>query len=228
MPAAERDRQFLLCRMTVTAFLTLLQGAAVTLLISGAGIALGVPLSLALALGRWGQVPVLAQVAAFYVSLLRSTPAVTLCLLIFFAVPTLGIEIGAWTAAISTLALITAAFNCEIWRAGLMNFPKDQLEAARAFGMLPTQRFRLIIFPQLWRAALPGLVNEATLLIKASPAIAVIGVAELTRAATRIGAQTYDPLPPMIAATAIYVAIIVILVGLQRFIDQRYGKREAA
>ena len=157
----------------------------------------------------------------------RSTPAVTLCLLIFFAVPTLGIEIGAWTAAVSTLALITAAFNCEIWRAGLMNFPKDQLEAARAFGMLPTQRFRLIIFPQLWRAALPGLVNEATLLIKASPAIAVIGVVELTRAATRIGAQTYDPLPPMIAATAIYVAIIVILVGLQRFTDQRYGKREA-
>jgi ABC-type amino acid transport system permease subunit len=94
--------------------------------------------------------------------------------------------------------------------------------------MLPMQRFRLIIFPQLWRTALPGLVNEATLLIKASPAIAVIGVAELTRAATRIGAQTYEPLPPMIAATAIYVAIIVVLVGLQRITDRRYGKREAS
>jgi His/Glu/Gln/Arg/opine family amino acid ABC transporter permease subunit len=214
--------------MTATAFLTLLQGAAVTLLISGAGIALGVPLGLALALIRWGQVPVLAKVATIYVSVLRSTPAVTLCLLIFFAVPTLGIEINAWTAGNATLALVTAAFNCEAWRAGLMNFPTDQLEAARAFGMLPTQRFRLIIFPQLWRAALPSLVNEATLLIKASPAIAVIGVAELTRAATRIGAQTYEPLPPMITATAIYVAIIVILVGLQRFTDRRYGKREAS
>jgi His/Glu/Gln/Arg/opine family amino acid ABC transporter permease subunit len=214
--------------MTANAFLTLLQGAAITLLLSGTGIALGVPLGLALALCRWGQVPVLAQVAALYVSLLRSTPAVTLSLLIFFAVPTLGIEINAWTAGISTLALVTAAFNCEVWRAGLMNFPNDQLEAARAFGMLPMQRFRLIIFPQLWRAALPGLVNEATLLIKASPAIAVIGVAELTRAATRIGAQTYEPLPPMIAATAIYVAIIVVLVGLQRLTDRRYGKRGAS
>jgi His/Glu/Gln/Arg/opine family amino acid ABC transporter permease subunit len=214
--------------MTATAFLSLLQGAGITLLVSGAGIALGVPLGLALALCRWGQVPVLAQIAAFYVSLLRSTPAVTLCLLIFFAVPMLGIEIGAWTAGISTLALVTAAFNCEIWRAGLVNFPSDQVEAARAFGMLPAQRLRLIIFPQLWRTALPGLVNEATLLIKASPAIAVIGVAELTRAATRIGAQTYEPLPPMIAATAIYVAIIVVLVSLQRLTDRRYGKREAA
>ena len=83
--------------MTATAFLTLLQGAGITLLISGAGIALGVPLGLALALCRWGQVPLLAQVAAFYVSLLRSTPAVTLCMLIFFAVPTFGIDIqGSW------------------------------------------------------------------------------------------------------------------------------------
>jgi His/Glu/Gln/Arg/opine family amino acid ABC transporter permease subunit len=212
--------------MTATAFLTLLNGAGSTLLISGAGIAIGVPLGFVLALIRWARIPVLAQIVALYVSLLRSTPAVTLCLLIFFAVPTLGIEIGAWTAGILTLALVTAAFNCEIWRAGLLNFPAEQLEAARAFGMTAGLRLRRIIFPQLWRASLPGLVNEATLLIKASPAIAVIGVAEITRAATRIGAQTYEPLPPMLAATALYVAIILVLVGLQRLTEKRYGRPE--
>jgi His/Glu/Gln/Arg/opine family amino acid ABC transporter permease subunit len=214
--------------MTANAFLSLLNGAGSTLLISGAGIAIGVPLGFLLALIRWGQIPVLGQIVALYVSLLRSTPAVTLCLLIFFAVPTLGIEIGAWTAGILTLALVTAAFNCEIWRAGLMNFPAEQLEAARAFGMMPLLRLRRIIFPQLWRASLPGLVNEATLLIKASPAIAVVGVAEITRAATRIGAQTYEPLPPMLAATAIYVAIILVLVGLQRLTERRYGRTGAS
>jgi His/Glu/Gln/Arg/opine family amino acid ABC transporter permease subunit len=212
--------------MTPAAFLTLLNGAGSTLLISGAGIAIGVPLGFVLALIRWARIPVLAQIVALYVSLLRSTPAVTLCLLIFFAVPTLGIEIGAWTAGILTLALVTAAFNCEIWRAGLLNFPAEQLEAARAFGMTAGLRLRRIIFPQLWRASLPGLVNEATLLIKASPAIAVIGVAEITRAATRIGAQTYEPLPPMLAATALYVAIILVLVGLQRLTEKRYGRPE--
>ncbi len=210
--------------MTWNAFLSLLDGAGLTLLISGAGILIGVPLGFALALIRWARVPVLAPIAAVYVSLLRSTPAVTLCLLIFFAVPTLGIEIGAWTAGILTLALVTAAFNSEIWRAGLLNFPADQLEAARAFGMPAGLRLRRIIFPQLWRVSLPGLVNEATLLIKASPAIAVIGVAEITRAATRIGAQTYEPLPPMLAATGLYVAIILVLVGLQRFVEKRYGR----
>ncbi len=214
--------------MTANAFLSLLQGAGVTLIISLSGIAIGVPLGLVLALVRWRRIPGLSQVAAVYVSLLRSTPAVTLCLLIFFAVPTLGIEIGAWSAGIMTLAFVTAAFNCEVWRAGLLNFPHEQVEAARAFGMTPLLRLRRIIFPQLWRAALPGLVNEATLLIKASPAIAVIGVAEITRAATRIGAQTYEPLPPMLTATGIYVAIILVFVGLQRLTERRYGRGAGA
>jgi His/Glu/Gln/Arg/opine family amino acid ABC transporter permease subunit len=209
--------------MTANAFISLLNGAGVTLIISLSGIAIGVPLGLVLALIRWRRVPVLSQFVALYASLLRSTPAVTLCLLIFFAVPTLGIPIGAWTAGILTLALVTAAFNSEVWRAGLLNFPHEQLEAARAFGMTPFLQLRRIIFPQLWRAALPGLVNEATLLIKASPAIAVIGVAEITRAATRIGAQTYEPLPPMLAATGIYVAIILVFVGLQRLTERRFN-----
>ncbi len=209
--------------MTFAAYLSLLQGAGVTISVSAAGIALGVPLGLFLALVRWGRVPVLAQFTVVYVSLLRSTPAVTLCLLIFFAVPTLGIEIGAITAAVLTLTLNTAAFNCEIWRAGLANFPKEQTEAARTFGMSGWLTFRRIIFPQLWRTCLPSLVNEMTLLIKSSSAIAVIGIAEITRAAIRIGAQTYDPLPPMIAATCIYVLLVLVFVGLQRLTERLYG-----
>lgn len=209
--------------MTFNAFLSLLQGAGVTMSVSLAGIVLGVPLGLALALLRWQRVPVLAPLTAVYVSLLRSTPAVTLCLLIFFAVPTLGIEIGALTAAVLTLTLNTAAFNCEIWRAGLVDFPRDQTEAARTFGMGGWLTFRRIIFPQLWRTCLPSLVNEMTLLIKSSSAIAVIGVAEITRAAIRIGAQTYDPLPPMIVATCIYVVLVLVFVGLQRLTERRYG-----
>ncbi|MFK8251877.1 amino acid ABC transporter permease [Ancylobacter terrae] len=204
-------------------FLTLLQGAGVTLLVSTTGILLGVPLGLLLALARWGRVPILRQVVTVYVSLMRSTPAVTLALLIFFAVPTLGLDMSPMTAAIATLTLNTAAFNCEVWRGGLMNFPKDQLEAARTFGMTPALSFRRIVFPQLWRACLPGLVNEMTLLIKGSPAIAVIGVVEITRAAARIGAQTYDPLPPMLVATGLYIVLILIFVGLQRLAERAYG-----
>ncbi len=75
-------------------FISLLQGAGVTLFVSGIGILLGVPGGLALALIRRGRVPVLAPVAAVYVSLIRSTPMVTLALVTFFLTPSLGLDLA--------------------------------------------------------------------------------------------------------------------------------------
>jgi His/Glu/Gln/Arg/opine family amino acid ABC transporter permease subunit len=205
----------------------LIQGAVVTIWVSATAIALGVPLGLILALLRWKRVPVLSPVVAVYVSIIRATPAVTLALFFFFALPALGIDVGTAGAAVLTLLVNTSAFNCEIWRAALIDFPSDQLHAARAYGMTPWLTFWRIIFPQAWRTSLPALVNEMTLLIKASPAIAVIGIVDLTRSASRIGAATYDPLPPFIAATLIYMAIVLAFVGAQRFVEKQIRRRFA-
>ena len=210
--------------MTAAGYLALLQGAGVTLSVSCVGILFGIPGGLLLALIRWGRVPVLARIAAVYVSLIRSIPMVTLALVTFFLTPSLGIEIGPLSAAILALTLNTSAFNSEVWRGGLMDFSFDQLDAARAFGMGPLTSFRHIVFPQLWRTCLPGLVNEMTLLIKSSPAIAVVGVVDITRAASRIGADTYEPLPPMLAATGLYTALILVFVVVQRVTERRYGR----
>lgn len=207
--------------MTSADYLALLQGAVITVGLSIIGIALGVPLGLGLALIRWARVPVLARIVAAYVSVLRATPLVTLTLLIFFALPTLGLDIDPIPAAILALTMNTSAFNCEVWRAALTDFPRDQLEAARAFGMQPRLTFRRIMLVQVWRTSLPGLVNEMTLLIKGSPAIAVIGVVEITRAAVRIGAETYEPLPPFLAATGIYCLIVLVFIRIQRTVETR-------
>jgi His/Glu/Gln/Arg/opine family amino acid ABC transporter permease subunit len=203
----------------------LLRGAAVTASVSAMAIVIGVPFGLALALIRWRRVPLLSQIVAAYVSLIRATPAITLALLIFFALPTFGIALDPMTAAVATLTINTSAFNCEIWRSALIDFSRDQLEAASAFGMRPSVAFRRIIFPQIWRTSLPALVNEMTLLVKASPALAVIGIVDLTRAASRIGAATYKPLPPFIAATLLYVALVLVLVAVQRLVEARVKRR---
>jgi polar amino acid transport system permease protein len=81
--------------------------------------------------------------------------------------------------------------------------------------------FRRIMLPQIWITSLPGLVNEMTFLIKASPAIAVIGIVDLTRVTNRISAVTYEPLPPILAAAALYMVVIGTLVRLQRLLDAR-------
>ncbi len=207
--------------MTAADLLALLQGAAFTVLFSVAAVAIGVPAGLGLALIRWGRVPVLAPLIALLVSVLRAAPAVTLALLIFFALPRTGLSLDPVAAGIATLTLSTAAFNCEIWRAALLSLPPDQIDAARAMGLRRATRFRRIVLPQVARAALPALVNELTLLVKVSPAIAVLGVVDITRAAVRIGAQTYEPLPPFMAALVIYSLIVFLFVQLQRAVERR-------
>ncbi len=207
-------------------WLSLLQGAGITVVLSLAGIAIGLPLGLLLAVIRWTRVPVLAPLVALYVSMVRAAPAVTLGLLIFFALPSAGIEIDPIPAGIATLAISTSAFDCEIFRGGLLAFPRDQLEAALAFGMPAMLRFRRIILPQVLRTVRPALINEMTLLVKASPAVAVLGIVDITRAAVRIGADTYEPLPPMMVALVLYSLFVLLFVILQRMTERR--ARQAA
>jgi His/Glu/Gln/Arg/opine family amino acid ABC transporter permease subunit len=204
------------------------QGAVVTVVLSVTGILIGLPVGLGLALIRWARVPVIGRLAALYVSILRATPLVTLLLLLFFALPNIGVPTDPYSAAILALSMNTSAFNCEIWRAALLAFPKDQLEAAMSVGMSAGLRFRRIVLPQIARASLPALVNEMSLLIKVTPVLAVVGVVDITRAAVRIGAETYEPLPPFLVAVALYAPIIYGLVSLQRFIERREAAAEAA
>src|SRR5581483_5110823 len=208
--------------------LAILRGAGVTVSLSFAGILIGAAVGRLLAVVRWADVPIAARVVALYVSILRATPLVTLLLLLFFALPNIGIAIDPISAAILALVMNTAAFNCEVWRASLMNFPRDQYEAAQSVGMNALLRFRRIVLPQIVRVSLPGLVNEMSLLIKVTPVLAVVGVVDITRAAVRIGAETYDPLPPFLVAIALYAPIVFALVSLQRWIERRQVRMEAA
>jgi His/Glu/Gln/Arg/opine family amino acid ABC transporter permease subunit len=203
------------------------QGAIVTVSLSLIGILIGLPIGLGLALLRWANIPFAAGIVTLYVSILRATPLVTLLLLLFFALPNIGVPINPISAAILALVMNTSAFNCEVWRSALMNFPRDQYEAAQSVGMRAGQRFRRIVLPQIVRVSLPGLVNEMSLLIKVTPVLAVVGVVDITRAAVRIGAQTYEPLPPFLVAIALYAPIVFALVSLQRWIERRQVAAEA-
>lgn len=214
--------------MSTADLLAIFHGALTTLLMSGVGIFLGLPLGLGLALVRWAKIPVLAQCVTAYVSLLRATPLVTLVLLLFFALPNLGISVGPMAAGTLALVMNTSAFNCEIWRAALMDLPKDQIEAAKSVGMQRSLRLQRIVLPQIFRVSLPGLINEMSLLIKVTPVLAVVGVVDITRAAVRIGAETYEPLPPFFVALGIYLPIVFALVSLQRWVERRQARLETS
>ncbi len=213
--------------MTWGDWISLFKGAVTTVALSLVAVAAGLPIGLGLALVRWARIPVLDRLVAVIVSLLRAAPAVTLGLLVFFALPGIGLSIDPIPAAIVTLTLSTCAFNCEIWRAALNDFPPEQIDAAKSVGMPARTRLRRIVLPQVIRTATPALVNEMTLLVKASPAVAVLGVVDITRAAVRIGSNTYEPLPPFAAALVLY-SLIVFMVVLAQRMTERHRRRAMA
>lgn len=210
--------------MTQQAWLLLLHGAWTTLWISGVSIALGLAAGLAIALLRAARIPVLDPLLVLYVSLARATPLVTLVLFLFLASPSFGLSLSRDMAAILALTLNTTAFNAEIWRAAFLNFSREQREAALACGMTSPVFFRHIMLPQIVTTSLPGLINEMSFLIKSSPAIAIIGVVELTRVTNRISAVTYEPLPPILAACVLYMIIIGLLIRLQSHAERKANR----
>jgi His/Glu/Gln/Arg/opine family amino acid ABC transporter permease subunit len=211
--------------LTASMLSDLLTGVATTVAVSAVAIVAGVPLGLLLALGRSARVRILSTTCAIYASFVRAVPVVTFVMLIFFGLPAVGMSLDPLPAAVVALTLNTTAFNSEIWRAAIVDFPRGQLEAARAFGMTGPVSVRRVVFPQIWRASLPSLVNEMTLLIKASPAIAIIGVVDLTRKARQIAATTYEPLPPFLAAAVIYGVALLFLVIAARTLERRLRVR---
>jgi His/Glu/Gln/Arg/opine family amino acid ABC transporter permease subunit len=211
--------------LTAPVVLDLLRGAGTTVAVSVVSIICGVPLGLLLALGRTGKLRIIRSLCGGYASFVRAVPVVTFVMLIFFGLPALGWSLDPLPAAVIALTLNTTAFNSEIWRASIVDFPRGQLEAARAFGMTGLVAFRRVIFPQIWRASLPALVNEMTLLIKASPAIAIIGIVDLTRKARQIAATTYEPLPPFLGAAVIYGLALLLLVIAARTLERRLRVR---
>jgi len=210
--------------MNASAWQMLLEGAWTTVWISAVSIAIGVVAGLVIALIRLARIPIVDQLLVLYISVARATPLVTLALFIFLSAPDLGLDLNRSVAGILALTLNTTAFNAEIWRSAFRNFSREQSEAAMATGMTPWVTFRRIMLPQMVITSLPGLVNEMSFLIKGSPAIAVIGIVDLTRVTNRISAVTYEPLPPILVAGALYMAIIGCLVWLQRLAERRANR----
>ncbi|MFO6418606.1 amino acid ABC transporter permease [Hylemonella sp. W303a] len=201
--------------MDEQAWRMLFAGAWVTAWTSGLAIAMGVVIGLGLALLRMARVPLLDPLLAAWISFARATPLVTLVLFIFLASPKMGWSMSREVAAVLALTINTSAFNAEVWRSAFRGFSREQLEAALACGMTRLQAFRRIMLPQMAVTSMPGLINEMTFLVKGSPAIAVIGMVDLTRVTNRIAAVTYDPLPPILAAAVLYMALIALMVKLQ-------------
>ncbi len=202
----------LLAALTFTVPLTLLS------------FALGMVVGLLTAIARlFGPAPVSA-IVRFYVWIIRGTPLLVQLFLIFYGLPSIGIVLDAFPAALIGFTLNVGAYTSEIIRAVIASVPRGQWEASYSIGMSWRQTMRRTILPQATRTAVPPLSNSFISLVKDTSLAAAITVPELFQAAQRIVAVTYEPLILYIEAALIYLAMSSVLSTLQARLEERFSR----
>lgn len=187
---------------------------------------LGIVLGLSVALARlYGPAPLVILVR-FYVWLIRGTPLLVHLFLIFYGLPSAGIVLDAFTAAVIGFTLNIGAYSSEIIRATLAAIPKGQWEAAYSIGMNWPQVMWRVILPQAARIAVPPLSNTFISLVKDTSLAAAVTVPELFQAAQRLASVTYEPLILYIETALIYLMFSSVLSTLQDRLEQRLAHKE--
>lgn len=187
---------------------------------------LGIVLGLSVALARlYGPAP-LVMLVRFYVWLIRGTPLLVQLFLIFYGLPSVGIVLDAFTAAVIGFTLNIGAYSSEIIRATLAAIPKGQWEAAYSIGMNWSQVMWRVILPQAARIAVPPLSNTFISLVKDTSLAAAVTVPELFQAAQRLASVTYEPLILYVETALIYLLFSSVLSTLQDKLEQRLAYKE--
>ena len=184
------------------------------------GIGVGFLAALARLFAPW---PV-AAVVRFYVWIIRGTPLLVQLFLIFYGLPSIGIVLDAFPAALIGFTLNVGAYTSEIIRAVLSAVPKGQWEAAYSIGMTWAQAMWRTILPQASRIAVPPLSNTFISLVKDTSLAAAITVPELFRAGQRIVATTYEPLILYVEVALIYLVVSSVLSTLQARLEKRLSR----
>lgn len=150
----------------------------------------------------------------------RALPTIVLVSLIHYGAPFIGIYLPLMVSGILTLTLNHSAFFSEILRSGVSAVGHGQLEAARSLGLGTFKTFRLIVFPQAFKTAMPPLTGQFVTLLKETVICSVVGIPELLREALVVQSWTANP-TPLIIATIGYLLLLVPLTRLSRYLEAR-------
>ncbi|MCP3057876.1 ABC transporter substrate-binding protein/permease [Myxococcus sp. K38C18041901] len=203
--------------------LMFLQAALVTLVVSVGAMALAVPLGVGLALVRLYGPRGLSGAASFYVEVFRGTPVLLQLYVLYYGLAGV-LRLDALSAAVLGLGLNYAAYEAEVYRAGVLAVPRGQMEAALALGMSTPLALRRVVFPQAFRVALPSVTNDFIALLKDSSLVSVISVVELTKRMTITAVDVRSWLLPGALCAALYLAMSYPLSLLARRLEARLAR----
>ncbi|MCE2482050.1 MAG: amino acid ABC transporter permease [Alphaproteobacteria bacterium] len=206
----------------------LIEGIWLTLGVTGGALASSMVLGLVLGVLRLADAPWLRYPAMAYIETFRNTPALVQLIWVYYCLPILtGLDLNAAVSCGVALAMYGAAYNAEIFRAGIQSIERGQIEAAHSIGLSAFHTFRHIVLPQAFRRMIPPLVNESITLLKFSSLVSVLGVADLTYQAQVLATTTFRPIEIFTFIAAIYFVLCGFLAVLARVVERRMSRAYA-
>lgn len=208
----------------VRSFPMLMRGAVNTLALGCASIVFGGLGGLLVCLMRLYAPKPMRIAAVGFIDVFRAMPILVVLILIYYALPFVGIRFTSFTSATLALSLVLAAFTAEVCRAGIESVPKGQFEAASALGLPFWTAMRKVILPQALRTVVPPLTSNCVSIYKDTALASVVAMPDLLKQATDAQALMANP-TPLIGAAVIYLAFLWPLVRLVSYLEER-GKRQ--
>lgn len=201
----------------------LLEGLWTSVQLTGAFLAIGLPLGLGLAVALSSASRLVRGAAMVVVEAGRAVPVLVLLYLVYFGLPDLDLRLGAFVSATLAIGFSFGAYTSEVFKAGIAAVAHGQREAARAVGLTHRQELRLVVLPQAVRIVIPPILGWAVIFFQATSLAFAIAVPELLSRSYTIGASTFRFLSVLLLAALLYAAVSIPASLAIDHLDRRRG-----
>ena len=180
---------------------------------------IGIVLGIAIALIRFHRIPVASQLLAIVVEIIRGSPFLIIVYAIYFALPYVGIELGAFQTGIVVLSVTATAYLSEVCRSGLMSLDKGQFEAAEALGMNYFQKLMHVVLPQIIKSTMPSIVGQIVMTIKDTSIVSLVGMVEIVRTSRQIMQLTLSPFTAFSIVSMFFILVCYPLIVVSKKLE---------
>lgn len=201
----------------------LMTGLKVTAQLGAVSIVAGLVLGLVVALTRIYAWRPFRLIAKIYIDVFRSIPLLVLLIVVYYALPFVGLRLSPFMSAALALTVVSGAYTAEIFRAGIEAIPRGQFEASQALGLSFRYMMRDVVLPQAIRIVIPPLTNNSINVIKDTALASVVAMPDLLKQATQAQALEANP-TPLIVAAIIYISLLWPLVLLVGRLETKLGE----
>jgi polar amino acid transport system permease protein len=200
----------------------LMEGAVITIQLTIIAITIGIIIGIPTALGRVYGNRIIYVLCSFFVEIIRGTPLLTQLFILYFGLPSVGIMLSPFTAAMLGLGINSAAYQAEYFRGAIQSIKKEQLIAAYSIGMNQTQAIRHIVLPQMFRLVIPSWSNELIYLLKYSSMAYMIQAPEIMSQGRLIASRNFRTFEVFIIVALIYLVLVSILSKILDIMENKF------